>query len=272
MKRLGGWSVAIAGLLATGCIESKTVVTVGADGAGAVVVEEFMSPQMTAMMEQFKGAMGGDTNAAAAADPLAMFAEPIAKKAEELGGKVTLTAKEAATNAAGWKGYRLTYAFDNIAEVALPLGAGGGEEEEKKQKDRLRVEFKPGPRAVLRLIPPAKPPRAPALDAAAGGDDAPANAQMAAMMAPMLAGMRIGLELRVKGSITRIEGAQATPDRKGVVLLDIPMDKLMGNAEFMKLMMDKSVSEAEKTRRLSASKIDGVTVTDTTQPITIEFQ
>jgi hypothetical protein len=268
MKRMVAAGFAVLALLGAGCIESKMVVTVNKDGTGTIVSEDYMSPQMTGMMEQFSQ-MGAVSNAAGAKpDPLAMFADQIEKKGAELGGKAKLVKKEAKTNAAGWKGFCLTYAFEDVTQVLLPIGGG---DQEKDERESFKVEFTPGSRASLKLVPPpqaaAKPVEAAAEDASAGMD-----AQMGAMMGPMLAGMRVSMEILVNGTIVKSDAPNINADKKGVTIFDIPMDKLVGNPAAMKLLMDKSAPESEKMGRLSALKLEGVKVTDTSKPITIEFQ
>ncbi len=267
------WIVVGAAALAAGCIESRTVVTVKNDGSGRIVVEEYMSPQLTAMMDQFKDtiAPGATNKPATAADPLAMFADQIEKKNREFGGKARLEKREPAANAAGWKGFRLTYAFDDVRQVLLPLGTSA-EGDEEKPSDRMKVEFTPGRKAVLRLVPAADVDQPSGVSAAPASPPPEANPQMAAMMAPMFAGMRVSLAIAVDGRITRNDGGYVASDGKSVTLLDVPVDKLLGHAEAMKLMMDKSIGDAEKARLLAGLKIDGLQVTDVTRPVTIEFE
>lgn len=269
MKRILTVGVAALAMLGAGCIESRMVVTVNKDGTGTLVTEDFMSPQMTGMMESFSQ-MGAVSNAAGATpDPLAMFADQIEKKGAELGGKAKLVKKEAKANAAGWKGFALTYAFDDVTQVLLPIGGG---DKEKDTKENFTVEFKTGSPAVLRLVPP--PQAAAAKPSAPSEADTPPgmDAQMGAMMGPMLAGMRLSMEIRVNGTIVKSDSPNLTADKKGVTIFDIPMDKLVGNPEAMKLLMNKSAPESEKMGKLAALKLDGIKVTDSTKPITIEFE
>ncbi len=92
------------------------------------------------------------------------------------------------------------------------------------------------------------------------------------MMAPMLAGMRMAMEIRVDGKIVSAEGADVSADGRGVKLLDIAMDKLVGNAQAMQLLMNEKISESEKTRQLKQLNIAGVTLTDPSRPIVIKFE
>lgn len=270
MKRMVAAGFAALAMLGAGCIESKMVVTVNKDGTGTIVSEDYMSPQMTGMMEQFSQ-MGAVSNATGGkADPLGMFADQIEKKGKELGGKAKLVKKEAKTNAAGWKGFGLTYSFEDVSQIFLPIGGGDQGDDAESKKEQFKVEFKPGSRAVLKLVPP--PPAAAKPAAAEEAAPAGMDAQMGAMMGPMLAGMRVSMEIRVNGTIVKSDAQNITADKKGVTIFDIPMDKLVGNPAAMKLLMDKAAPESEKMGKLNALKVDGVKVTDTSKPITIEFE
>ena len=265
MKRTVAAGLAALAMLGAGCLESKMVVTVNKDGTGTIVSEDFMSPQMTGMMEQFSQ-MGASTNAGAKPDPLAMFSDQIEKKGAELGGKAKLVKKEAKSNAAGWKGFALTYTFDDVTQVLLPIGGG---DQEKDEKENFKVEFTPGNRAVLKLVPP---PQAPAAPAAEEATPPGMDAQMGAMMGPMLAGMRVSMEIRVNGSVVKSDAPNINADKKGVTIFDIPMDKLVGNPEAMKLLMNKKAPQTETMGKLAAMKLEGLKITDTSKPITIEFE
>jgi len=265
MKRMVAAGLAALAMLGAGCLESRMVVTVNKDGTGTIVSEDYLSPQMTGMMEQFSQ-MGASTNAGAKTDPLAMFADQIEKKGAELGGKAKLVKKEAKSNAAGWKGFALTYTFEDVTQVLLPIGGG---DQEKDEKENFKVEFKPGSRAVLKLVPPPKAPAAPAAEEATPPG---MDAQMGAMMGPMLAGMRVSMEIRVNGSVVKSDASNINPDKKGVTIFDIPMDKLVGNPEAMKLLMNKKAPQTETMGKLAAMNLEGLKITDTSKPITIEFE
>ncbi len=272
MHQVRPWILMAGALIAAGCIESRMVVHLKPDGSGTIVSEEFLSPQVTAMMTQFGQAVAGTGTTAAANDPLAVFKDQIERKTKELGGAARLQKQEAVTNSSGWAGFRLTYAFDDIRQVSLPVGGSGPEQDSEEQQptENFRIEFERGRPTVLRLLPPAPTAKPSAPPPAAQPPEN--NAQMAAMMAPMMAGMRMSMELRVEGNIVGAEGAEINPDRRSVTLLDVAVDKLLGNAQAMQLLMDRSMSEAEKTRRLRELKIAGVTVSDSSRPIIIRFE
>jgi hypothetical protein len=280
MSRWVGVLLALA-VVSAGCVKSDTVVNLRKDGSGTIVVEELMSPQLVGMLGMaIQRPNAGQPGAATPAqvDSLAMFADQIERKAKEFGDQVQLVSKEPVTGEAGWKGYRLTFRFDDIRAVHLPINSASTvdqEEQPAKKKENLTVEFRPGSRSALRLVPPKAPaePSAPARTAAAQTPAVdPMQAQMASAMAPMLAGMRVTLRFAVDGRIVSAENATVSADRKSATVFDVPMDKLFGQSEAMTLMMNQSLSDSEKARRLANLKVDGITVADPTRPIVIEFE
>ncbi len=261
----------------TGCIESETRIVVKKDGSGTILQEQYFSPQLTGMMEGVAGmgaAMGGQTNAPAKpSDPLAMFSDQIEKSMKEFGEGVTLKTKEAKTNAKGWKGYKLTFAYTDVRKLKISTkegaDAGGGPgEEAAKPKPTSKIEFTPGPKAVLKLIPPPKEPKAaaPADATPPGQPDADA---MAGMMAPMMAGMRLMMVIEVDGKITKTNASKVEGNK--VTMADVQMDKIASNPEAMKLMM-KAKDDPESEKKLAAMKLEGVHVEDPEKTVEIEFQ
>ena len=258
---------------AAGCIESTTVVKLNKNGSGTIAVEEFFSQQLTQMMEMggqmAAGAMGAtNAGAAKAVDQLAMFNEAITKKAEQL-GDVKLVSKTAKNNAAGWKGYLLTYSFTDINKVKI---AGGGDPNEAEgSSDAWKCQFKAGSPAVLTLGSDAKPKTpdaaAPAAPAEAGAPEGMDAAAMQ-MMGPMFAGMHIQVRLEVDGKITKTNAEYPSADGKSVTLMDLTMDKLISNPAAMKLMQAKGPDQAAK---LKALKIEGIKIEDPSKKLSVEF-
>lgn len=262
--------MAVLAAFGAGCIESNTVVQLKKDGSGGIVVEEYFSQQLTQMMEmgsQMAAGAVGATNAAGAktVDPLAMFKDAIEKKAEAL-GEVKLVSKVAKNNAAGWKGYVLTYSFADINKVKV---AGGGDPNESdKGGDSWTCKFKPGSPASLTLGSAQKPAEAkPAAEQPAQPEGMDAGAM--AMMGPMFAGMHIRVAIDVDGKITKTNAEYPSADGKSVTLLDLTMDKLISNPAAMKILQAKG---ADQSAKLKALNIEGVKIADPSKPLEISFQ
>lgn len=269
-------------LALAGCMENTALVKVNKDGSGMLVVQEFLSPQITQMMEGVGNAMGealggiaGETAEGEApkpapkpaADPLSLFKDSIEKKLAMLGEGAKLVSSQAKTNAAGWKGYTATYSFKDINAVSVALS-----DDEKKDSDNgmpvdtgVKFQFTPGDVAELNIIPVKK-----AAEAAPAEPEAPAEdpAMMMQMMGPMLKGMRMALFVQVDGEIVETN-ARHVKKPNIVTVMDMPMDKLLANPEAAKLMGKKG---PEVTAKLIELQIPGVLLEDEGKTIGIKFK
>ena len=306
MRRLLGMLglMAVTALL-SGCLEDRTVVKLKKDGSGTLTKEVYMSPQITTMMEQMaagmeqmatgmaagiasagdaaaKPAAAGTAKPAAPVDPLAMFKEDIKKRTAELGPDATLEGQVAKTNAKGWKGYLLTYRFTDIRKLRLTMGdkgtmgekdSPGNAEKSETNKPPLYVVFRTTPLPALLLRQPAatqvrKEPKAKAEGEA--NVTMGAEAMPAAMLGPMLQGMRISFVIEVDGKITRSNSNYLQGDNR-VTLLDLPMDKVLGNAQGLKLL-EGDTDDPAMLKKLRDLKIDGLAIEDMERGIAIEWQ
>lgn len=277
MKTTIGWmALAVAGSLLAGCVDDQTTLKLNKDGSGTLIQEVYFSPQIDAMGAGL-GAMASPDGAkpaaaAPAADPLAAHAGDIEKRIAAVGPGAKVVKKEAKTSAKGWKGFVLTYAFADVTQLRLSIGsdgpgeAGGGQE----KSTPMKIEFRKTPKPTVGFwqeAKPAKPAAAPAGEAAANpmGD-----AASMAMMGPMLQGMRMGFKVEVDGRITRTNSANKQGDRT-VTLLDIPVDKLIANAQAAKLM-GAGGADPESLGKLRALNIPGLLIDDLEKGVAIEFE
>jgi len=95
----------LAAVVAAGCIESATVLSVKKDGSGKILVREYYSPQITQMMSMGETGAGGQP-----ATGVDLFKDQIEEKAESFGPNVRLVRSAARTNSRGWSGFQATYA------------------------------------------------------------------------------------------------------------------------------------------------------------------
>lgn len=255
--------VMVAGLavgLLAGCVDVSSTVHLKPDGSGTVTMEQYMSPQMTGMMESM-GAMGqaaGATNAPAAkVDALAMFEDTITNEIKGMGEAVTLVKKEACTNALGWKGFKLVCSFKDINKLNLSgmsnmEGQGEGQGE---AKPNMSIKFTPGKTAKLVMKEPELPAKPD--EAAAAKPEGMDPEAMMQMMAPMMAGMRMRMTIEVEGKIVKTNAKYVEGNR--VILADISMDKVMANPEGRKLIAGAQ-NDPSSMRKLADLKIEGVKV------------
>ena len=258
--------------LAAGCIESKTVYSVKKDGSGTVLIEDYLTPQMTGMMDsmaqQMNAAAGGNANADVAAPKQSnMFQAQIDGRCQQIGGDLKLISQQTVTNATGWKGYRAVFAFKNIAALKVPgsnMDAEPSDPSEKKEtQPAYSFQFTPGAKPTLKIVPSPK-----SKNAAPAKEEDPMAAQMAAtMMGSMLKGARNTIIVEVEGDISNTN-AKYVNGKRQVVLIDVPIDKLATNPDAMKIITTKSPDQQEKLSKLT---LPGVQVEDPTKTISITY-
>lgn len=275
-------SLGLMPLALAGCVESTALVKVNKDGSGLLVVQEFLSPQITQMMEGMGQAMGealggmaGETAEGEApkpapkpaADPLALFKDSIEKKLATLGEGAKLVSSQAKTNAAGWKGYTATYSFKDINAVSVALGDNSKEEsgDGMPVDTGVKFQFKPGDVAELSILPVKNEAPAEKAEPEAPAED---PAMMMQMMGPMLKGMRMALFVQVDGEIVETN-ARYVKKPNIVTVMDMPMDKVLANPEAAKLMGKKG---PEVTAKLIELQIPGVLLEDEGKTIGIKFK
>ena len=278
-------AMALLAVVSAGCIQDQKVLKLQRDGSGTLVEEIYMSPQMTGMMEQMAAGMtqalpqgGAPADAAkakAALDPLEMFKSDIEKRTAKLGPAVKLVSKASKTNAQGWKGYVLTYRFDDITKVNLSLTdqkKDDSAEPGKAKGDPLRVTFRKTPRPMVSFqqVPLPQAAAAPAKPGEAGAGAEANNAMPAAMMSAMLQGMRISFLVEVDGKIQSTTSHYRQGDNR-IVLFDLPMDKVLANAAGAKLL-EGGKDDPRALDKLRELKIEGLAIEDLSKGLVIEWQ
>ncbi len=265
-------AAALALPLVSGCIESTTLLKVGKDGSGTVTVREFYSPQLTQMMDGMAGMVQGivpDGAEGAEAAPAAvdLFKDSIEKKAALMGPGVTITHREDVTNAAGWKGFLATYAFPDINKLNLGIGEGDADAEDGPAG--FRFAFTPGSPAKLDIVPNKSPSaEQEAAVAEEATEVADMGGQMTAMMAPMIKGLRMTFLVQVDGAIVETNARHSIPDRNTVVVMDLPVEKLMGNPQALQLMTSK---DPNMQKKLLGMDLPGVKLEDPSKTISVSF-
>ncbi|MBN1674600.1 MAG: hypothetical protein JXR37_26370 [Kiritimatiellae bacterium] len=244
---IGRWGrVALAALAVglTGCMESTTVLSLRKDGSGTIRMTQYVSPQteqkvaqaefamhtmMATMAKAFKGRSGEHAQMPEPekTDFLAAHAK---KMARIYGPGVALTSYAAVTNAAGWNGYDASYTFADVNAVTIEIGNmdfldSESEKDEEGIKWQYGFAYTPGETGRLRIEPRIQ-------RAASDGDpeegDLHPNAQR------MLEGMRLTFRIRVDGKILKTNARHASPGDTDAVILDVPMDKVLADAQARK--------------------------------------
>ncbi|MFT5122838.1 MAG: hypothetical protein ACI9TH_002348 [Kiritimatiellia bacterium] len=225
----------LLGLALTGCMESGTMLIVNTDGSGTIIARAFVNDQA---MQGFAGGFGlGDEPGAAAPDVTASIKAGLEGAAKTFGDVKFESIKEA-KNKLGWKGYEATYSFTDANKIKLASAGiqgdqGGGGMKMGGDEAAYKIKFTPGNPAKLEMI-------ADMPDDAEANAEVPAeaaqSAQMMAMMAPMLKGMRMSYLVKVNGTVVESNGKYLNKNAGTLLLMDMEVDKLLGNPDGMKML------------------------------------
>jgi hypothetical protein len=222
----------------SGCVKSRTLVVVKADGSGYLVFSQLAT-----------GRSGSNLQVADASDKKAK--EKLSELAERFGEGVTLAKSEVIKG----KGYAAVYAFTNVNNVTVPvmtfgpLGEGGFEEADEAPsvfRQSIKFEFTPGDekRLVVRM-PPAllSAAQAPAATNAPEGDAGEAKISSANSELAEAAGMELNVLVQVSGQVLRHQFSQPVAGRKDrFCLLHMEGDKLLEHPEAAKLIANEPPS------------------------------
>lgn len=281
--------VSVLAFVLAGCIESTTLVTVNGNGSGTITLYEYLSPELSGMMNGMGDMVGqigdamqqpGQQGGAAAkpAEKVDMFAQGAKDKAQKFGEGVKLVDYAKRTSKNGWQGYRATYAFNDVRKLTVTIGDnetqdGSGGTTKTKGDSRYTFKFTPGDTASLEIVPMKDP--APAAPAAGGAAEVAAEApdmggEMMGMMAPMLKGMRLSFLVQVEGAIKETNSKYRSEKNPNVVtIMDVPMDRVLSNPAALKLMSSKKPEDREK---MAAMNIPGVRMESLEKTITVKFK
>lgn len=275
----------LAVLFVSGCIESTTLLDVNRDGSGKIVVREFMSPQITQMMDgmgdMFAGMQqeGGEQQSPPP-EETDIFKDMIEDNVEKFGESVKLAGSKRLKNEQGWKGYEAVYSFEDVNAITIPIGdmeeqggsadmgQGVAEESEDSGSDQVYTfNFAAGQPATLEIVPviaeesdvadesaPAAMGEMSEMDAGMEEMGAQMMDGMGAMMGQMLKGMRMTFLVRVDGEITETNSAYKWTKRPNVItVMDMPVDKMLGNPKAMELLQSQDEDAIAKIEEMDIS-------------------
>jgi hypothetical protein len=288
--------VGLAGLvLLAGCIESKTVVTVGKDGSGTV--------EQTVYFKGMPLPMAGQKTPSSQEMLDAMRAQA-AQTAQSMGEGVEVQSVEQLAPRDGWKGMRIVYAFSDIGKLRVgpvpeinpgqlqmggqgrsmegfrPGGAGpgagpapGAMPASLGGKEQLRFDFTPEPTPKLTLImPPMTPPAGAGTPPA--GQDPQAQAMAKAMMAQFLDGMLMEFRVKVDGQITSTNAKYVSRDRQVVGLLRADFGALVKDSAALDKMlaMGQAATPEEVEKQFQDPDVAGYIKVETQEQVEIAFE
>jgi hypothetical protein len=281
---------------------------VNKDGSGAIYVREYLSPQITSMMEGMSGmaqgmqeALGGQEagEGVPGLKPGSMFKDAAESKLEQFGSEVKLVGAKEVQNDKGWKGYQAKYTFEDVTKVQVSVGSSdmGGEAEGgmgEEKESLYRFEFEPGDTPTLSILPiqPEEEEGEEEEETAetaeetaeiemdldglemseemSGAMDAMGNQMMSGMMGPMLQGMRMRFFVQVDGDILETNSSyQSDKMPNTIAVMDIPVGKLASNAKAMELLSSDDPKAPAKLREMGVA---GVRIEDPEKVIKVKFK
>jgi len=229
--------LACVSTLATGCINSATLLKIKPDGSGTIEQTVLMNTQALRPMMQ-----GLEQQGAKPAGPVVNEAD-LKRAAERMGG-VTYVSAEPMKGPNGFEGTKAIYSFADINKVRIDQdpnisgSTSGGFAAPAKPEDEA-VSFKhvrAGGVSTLTVTFPDKPGANKADAAEAGGPDM-SNPQMMAMMKTMFDGFKVAIDLEVLGTIVKTDADYVTGSK--VTLLEMDLGQVLQDEEKLKALQSK---------------------------------
>jgi len=263
----------------TGCLQIKTEITVNPDGSGQIDQTLFMKNEFIEMMSSFQTAGSGGSDSDNQQDEFSFYdEEELRQRAEDMGEGVTYVSSEEVTKDK-FQGYHAVYKFTDIGNLKIdqdpsaplpssPSATPGGPEPVIQDTMEENIEYitfshSSGNPAVLTINLPTKEDTESEQDDQSGYDES-----MEPMMREMYKDMKIEMEITVNGSIVETNAGYTSDNT--VSLIDIDMNKLMGNNDLFQKLLKGEIGSFEKMAT-NVSDIEGVHA-EKERKVTIKYQ
>ena len=263
-------------ILATGCIESNTVIKVKTDGSGTIEETAMMSKAFAEQMKAMMGAFGQQAPGDSGGAEFDLFNEADFKeKVSDFGEGVTyLSGEKISTDQK--EGFKAIYAFTDISKVkikpnqeeSMPSGLPGMEMDEPEAKEEFfTFQFSKGNPATLSIIAPkSKNEEKPEMPEET--PEFPEDDMGMAMMKSMLKDMKISITLEVDGTITDTNATYQEGSR--VTLMEMDFNKVIENTEKFKKLSKKQPETLDEVKEL-VKDIDGIKI-ELNEKVEIKFK
>ena len=262
-------------ILAAGCIDHSTLISLERDGSGQIVQTTYMSAMAASMM----AGMGGE----AGVDPL-VDEQQARAKAATFGEGVRFVSVSPVSKPDGSKGGRAVYAFDDINSLQVSMdqmdedSVMSMESDEEEDAQFFTFEYTPGNLVIKRPAMDEEEGDV-AMDVEPEGDDQAAMAeemgkQMMEGMLPMLKGMRIQIAVEVPDAVRKtnasyVQSGSETDVARQIVLMDFDLDKLLEHPEGMDYLL-KMQDDANFEKMAEQLGNAGIRV-EAEETVTVEF-
>lgn len=256
------------GIVASGCINSASLIRVKTDGSGTI--EQTMLVNTAAL----KGLMAGMGGAAGKQPGSVLLNEADFKRAAERMGVRPLSLTP--VKEGSFEGHKALYAFDDISKVRVDQdpqmsGATSGRfSSAPTNSNPIRFSLtRQGDRSTLTISVDEKV----AAEATAKAQDAPSldavDPAMMQMIKTMFEGFHVGIDLEVEGQIIETNADYVSGSR--ITLLEVDMGAVLADEEKLKTLQSKLKPGASLSElRPYLKDIKGVKVNHPT--VTIEYR
>jgi hypothetical protein len=251
-----------AAVVAGGCFQSTTVITVNGNGSGTIDEEVIFSGAALAQMRGLASLGGGK-----AFDPISE--DQARQAASSLGPTVRYVSSKPIATGDGL-GRAIVYAFTDINQLRLseqppvPGGVTIRSRQVNTEENSIRFALAPqaGGQLVLRVLLPQS---APPARTRRGATPAPPTPEDLATLRDTFAGARLTIAVRPAGTIVKSSSPWVDKDR--VLLIDLDFDQIAADSAVLaRLHGVASVDEA----RAALSGVPGMKIPATSE-VTIEF-
>lgn len=230
--------LACVSTLATGCINSATLLKIKPDGSGTIEQTVLMNTQALRPMMQ-----GLEQQGAKPAAPAVNEAD-LKRAAERMGG-VTYVSGEPVKGPNGFEGVKALYSFVDINKVRIDQdpnisGSTSGAFAAPAKPEDEAVSFKhvrAAGASTLTITFPDKPGADKADAAAEAGGPDMSNPQMLAMMKTMFDGFKVAIDLEVLGTIVKTDADYVTGSK--VTLLEMDLGQVLQDETKLKALQSK---------------------------------
>jgi len=248
----------IAGLMAclSGCIQSKTVMTVHKDGSGTIEQTAYIVKMNAGTPERTEAELN----------------EHYAEIAKKMGDGVSVKSLKALTDHIGATGVHVVYAFTDVSKVAASAMPAMGDISVKGEE--MHFQFDKGAQNTLTVsMPPVKSMNA-ADDEKAAKPSADEEKMQDAMIAQVFKDMLIDFELRVDGNVSKTNAASPNTTKDGVVLMHEDFGALIKDPAAMKVFKSLTTVKDVKVMKdlLRDPAITKYVQIDPSEKVVVEFK
>lgn len=259
--------IAALSITMTGCLESKTLITVNADGSGTI--------QQTAYWRDMP-MPGADGKPAKKAEPDPNEIKAgAAEAAKTLGDGVTVTSAKPVKHADGRQGIDSVFAFTDVTKLHLGMmpQVGPMKSTTTDANEAIKFAFTKGPAPKLTILMPPMKKANPDTDTQTPDPNDPKAAMAQAMMLQMFKGLVLDMSVKVNGTITKTDATYVNDKKDTVLLMHEDLDGVSKNPALMKEMNTLTrLDPKEAMKKVNESDLKKYIQVETQEKVNVEFK